>query len=111
MIVRLYTGDDGQSHFEDLNIPSGDLGTLALKSGAGLTFHSYPDGWFVDWHTERRRQYVIVLSGRMEIGVGDGTIRRLGPGDIVQAEDVTGQGHTTRTYDGPRVAVSLPMPD
>jgi hypothetical protein len=28
--------------------------------------------------------------------VGDGTVRRVGPGDVLLAEDLTGQGHITR---------------
>ena len=110
MIIRLYTGDDGQAHFEDLNVPAGDTETIALKAGADLTFRSFPDGSFGDWHTAPRRQYVIVLSGQMEIGIGDGTLRMLGPGDILQVEDLTGQGHTTRSV-GTRVSAAVPLPD
>jgi hypothetical protein len=45
----------------------------------------------------------------MEIGVGDGTKRMFNPGDILQVEDLTGQGHTTRSV-GNRVSVSVPLP-
>ena len=43
-----------------------------------------------DWHIAPRRQYIFVLSGAMEIGSGDGTMRRFGPGDVVLADDLTG---------------------
>ena len=111
MIVRIYSGDDGQSHFEDLNIPAGQEQTLALKAGADLTFRSAPDGHFSDWHNAPRRQYLIILSGKMKIVVGDRTVRTLEPGDMLVAEDLTGKGHTTRAVGGPRVTVSTPMPD
>ena len=110
MIIRLYTGNDGQAHFEDLNVPAGEVETVALKTGADMTFRSTPDGTFSDWHTAPRRQYVIVLSGQMEIGIGDGTVRRLGQGDILQVEDLTGQGHTTRSV-GNRVSATVPLPE
>jgi hypothetical protein len=45
----------------------------------------------------------------MEIGIGDGSNRLLGPGDILQVEDVTGKGHTTRSV-GERVSASVPLP-
>ncbi|MCH8279354.1 MAG: hypothetical protein J4O03_08810 [Chloroflexi bacterium] len=109
MITRLYTGDDGQAHFEDLNVPAGDSETISLKPGADMTFRSSPDGSFSDWHNAPRLQYVIVLSGQMEIGIGDGTKRTLNPGDILQVEDLTGQGHTTRSV-GNRVSASVPLP-
>ena len=44
----------------------------------------------------------------MEIGIGDGTKRTLNPGDILQVEDLTGQGHTTRSV-GNRVSASVPL--
>ncbi len=97
MIIRLYTGEDGQAQFEDLNMPAGEAETVALKSGGEMIFRSFPDGSFSDWHTGPQRQYVIVLSGQMEIGIGDGTKRMLNPGDILQVEDLTGQGHTTQS--------------
>ncbi len=109
MIVRIYTGNDGQSHFEDLDLPAGEVETIQLKDGAALTFGRAPDGHFSDWHNAPQRLYIFILSGQMEIGIGDGTVRRQGPGGIFLAEDLTGQGHTTRAV-GPRLSVSVPVP-
>ena len=112
MTIRLYTGEDGQAHFEDLNVPAGDTETVALKAGAEMTYHRFPNGSFSDWHNAPRVQYVIVLSGQMEIGIGGGSHRLLASGDILailQVEDVTGQGHTTRSV-GDRVSASVPLP-
>ena len=106
MIVRLYTGDDGQAYFEDLNVPAGDTETVALQAGADMTYRCFPNGTFNDWHNAPRVQYVIVLSGQMEIGIGDGTKRMFDPGDILQVEDLTGQGHTTRSV-GERIVASV----
>jgi hypothetical protein len=40
--------------------------------------------------------------------LGDGTIHRLGPGDVNLAEDLTGHGHTTRVVgDEPRVTATI----
>jgi hypothetical protein len=49
------------------------------------------------------------LSGRVEIGLGDGTVRRLGPGGDMPAEDLEGKGHTALTVGHePRIAVAIP---
>jgi hypothetical protein len=110
-ISRLYTGDDGQSHFEDLTLTTHQ----ALSSPAAaksIVFREAEAGRFSDWHNAPRPQYVITLSGEMEIGLGDGTIRRFGPGEGVLAEDLTGQGHTTRVSGtGPRTSVTIPLDD
>ena len=108
MIIRLYNGADGQAHFEDLNVPAGETETIALKAGADMTFRSFPDGSFSDWHNAPRLQYVIVLAGQMEIGIGDGSKRVLDPGDILRVDDIHGQGHTPRSV-GNRVVASVPL--
>jgi len=45
----------------------------------------------------------------MEIATGDGTTRRFGPGDVVVADDLTGQGHTTCSLGVPRVSATVPV--
>ena len=47
----------------------------------------------------------------MEIGIGDGTTRRFGPGDVVLADDMTGKGHTTRSLGAPRVSATVAVAD
>jgi hypothetical protein len=51
-----------------------------------------------------------LASGQAEIEVGDGTVARVGPGDVVLAEDLTGQGHVTRVVgDQPRLYAIVPL--
>ncbi|MCH8062502.1 MAG: cupin domain-containing protein [Chloroflexi bacterium] len=50
---------------------------------------------FQDWHPAPRRQYVVTLSGRAEVRIYDGASRVLSQGDVMLADDLTGQGHTT----------------
>ncbi len=104
---RLYSGDDGESHIEQLDLASQpDLTTL--HGAKGVVFRSSEPGYFSDWHIAPRRQYVITLSGEAEIGLGDGTIHRLQAGDVNLAEDLTGHGHTTRVVgDVPRVTATV----
>ena len=110
MFARLYTGDDGRSHIEDLDLDAGPIKWLTEQPTASIAFRISEAGRFVDWHTAPRRQYMITLSGQVEIGLGDGTLRRFGPGDVMLAEDLTGEGHTTRVVsDGPRTAAVVPL--
>ena len=109
MIVRIYTGHDGQTHFEDLPLPAEESHNVALQAGANLVFRCFPADYWSDWHTAPRRQYIFILVGQMEIGIGDGTARRFGPGDVVLADDLTGQGHTTRSVGVPRISATVPL--
>ncbi|PKB78353.1 MAG: hypothetical protein BZY88_18810 [SAR202 cluster bacterium Io17-Chloro-G9] len=116
--VRVYTGDDGRSHLEEIDPPfepfvdvegaHGD-GT-PMEAATGITFRRGAPGYFLDFHTAPRRQYTITLSGEIEIGTGDGTVRRYGPGTVLLAEDLTGQGHTTRVVgQEARVYIVVPL--
>jgi hypothetical protein len=98
-LYRLYTGTDGESHIETLRLDgAGEL--TALRPVAGIVFRASPAGHFLDWHPAPRRQWVIILDGELEIGLGDGSVRRFGPGDARLVEDTTGHGHTTRVVGG-----------
>jgi hypothetical protein len=108
--VRVYTGDDGQSHFEDLDLLPPNVERSAAQATTNVTFARSSDGYFNDYHNAPRRQYAIFMSGgQMEVGIGDGTVRSFGPGDAVLFEDMTGQGHTSRTVGGDRLSATVPL--
>jgi hypothetical protein len=112
-IVRLYTGADNESHFEDVDVElnvSGRVQASALQPTHGIVFRSAPANYLSDFHPVPKRQYVITLAGEVEIETGDGTIRRFGPGNVMLAEDTTGRGHITRVIGGqPRHYVFIPL--
>ena len=111
--TRMYTGDEGQTHFEDMEIP------LEVVTAAGnmsrrvpLThaiFRETQPTYDLDWHNAPQRQFILTLTGSVELTCGDGTSRVFGPGSIVFAEDVEGQGHKSRDVDSPRESVFLPV--
>ena len=110
-IVRIYTGSDDKSHMEVLDLAS-HTELTSLHDVQGIQFRASEVGSFMDFHNAPRRQYVITLSGGMEIGLADGTVRSFGPGDVLLAEDLTGQGHTTRMLgDQPRLSATIPLPE
>ena len=109
LITRVYTGDDGQTHFEELETDNHPL-LPSLTAITSLRFRVGEPGTFSDWHRESQRNYIITLAGEGEIGIGDGTFRRFGPGQIMLVEDLTGQGHTTRvSSEEPRITVAVPL--
>ena len=115
-IIRIHTGPDGQSHFEDVQLrfePRGDRSeTAELIPGSGIVVRRFDPQRSNPWHHAPGRYAVFTLSGAVDIEIGDGTVRRLGPGDILIAEDRTGQGHVTREVGpGPRVSIFVPLGD
>ena len=109
--IRLYSGDDGESHIEEID-PGTHPSWTALHGVKEMQFRSMEPGFFSDWHVAPRRQYLITLSGEAEIGLGDGTVHKIGPGDVNLAEDLTGHGHTTRVVGNvPRVVAIVHLQD
>ena len=96
-VTHLYTGPDGESHFEDIEMSLEDKGGYVLQSetmkATGIYFREMPGDHRRDRHNVSRRQFVITLDGEGEIEIGDGTKRRFRSGDILWAEDTTGRGH------------------
>ena len=108
-IYRMYTGNDNETHIEELPLSMhGELGELqAVK---GMQIQQNAGGRFLDFHQAPNKRWMITLSGELEIGLGDGTVHRFGPGDVRLIEDVTGHGHTTR-YVTDHVSALMPLPD
>ena len=109
MIVRIYAGDDGESHFQD--VAAEEFAEIAKNVGPGdITVGQRPPGWWDDYHTAPRHQYVVFLSGGAEIEVASGDKRQFGPGDVLVAEDLTGHGHIIRnTGEETRVSLAVPL--
>jgi len=113
-VTRVYTGDDGESHLEDLDVPLEDKPYGAISDWVtvtGLAFRESPDGLNIDFHVAPRRQFVVTLFGAVEIDCGNGEVRRMGAGDILLADDTTGKGHISRDVEGPRRSLFIPVAD
>ena len=100
--VRLYADAEGVSHFEDIEVPlsATNANSTSLLSElvevSGMRFRKSLPDYGTEWHPAARRQFVINLSGSLEMTAGDGEVRLFGPGSIVLVEDTTGQGHMSR---------------
>lgn len=91
---RMYTDAGGRARWETIDLAA----TPAWLEGFDTTrirFGSRQPGVLQDWHPAPQRQFVIILSGQLEIGFEDGSKKVFGPGDARLIEDTTGKGHTT----------------
>ncbi len=114
-LTRIYSGEDGDSHFMDVDVPlsevGGAIGAISdLERATGVVFRETRSDYDYDFHNAPRRHYVINLDASVEIEVGDGSKCVLGPGEILLAEDTTGRGHRSRAVDGkPRRSVFITL--
>ena len=112
-ILRVFTGPDGRSHFDEVVVElslQNAMGNMSeLQAVKGVVFRTTPADYEFDFHNAPCRQYVVNLQGTLEMEAGDGTKRRLGPGEILLGEDTTGEGHITRAVDGPGRSLFIPL--
>jgi Na+/melibiose symporter-like transporter len=115
IIKRIVAGSDGKSYLEDITLPpAAGTDPSALVSRLYTTDSeigiSRP-GTFINWHRVSTPRLLVVLKGRMEVGLGNGRTYRFGPGDMVLAMDTTGQGHTSRMLGRvPVMAMTVRLP-
>ena len=101
--VRLWTGDDQNSYFEEgvIELEPGQRGDwLSGKVDATtISFQETASGGAFAWHTAPVRQLVITLSGTLDFQTRGGEHFLLHPGNILLAEDTVGSGHSWKLTD------------
>ena len=105
-ITRIYSDVNGDSHFEDFNIPLYDSGPIGFLSDPlkvkEIIFRAVEPAYDYDFHNAPQKQYLILLDGEIEIETSTGKIRHFKAGDILLLEDTTGKGHKTKNLQPTR---------
>lgn len=99
-ITRVYSDDNGESHFEDIELPLNDNGEIGFLSDKipvkEIIFRKVKPDYDYDFHNAPQKQYIILLNGEIEIESSLGEKRTFKGGDILLLEDTQGKGHKTR---------------
>ena len=125
VITRIFTGQDGLAHAEDIELDLNARGATDMFKATGAEFSVRPptaganpgytaatDANAPGWHTGPARQFVITLFGNSEVEVSGGVHVAAAPGHINLIEDTTGKGHITRNFGpGDRIALTIPLAD
>jgi quercetin dioxygenase-like cupin family protein len=99
-VTKLYNDNNGDSHFEDIEIPlieAGSVGKLSeVLPANGVIFREVEPSYDWNFHTAPQKQYIILLDGEIEIETSLGEKRVFKAGEVLLVEDTTGKGHKTR---------------
>lgn len=108
-LKRMYKSNDDRSYFRPFDYLFADASGIPTPSRPirGFHFVSFPSEYFIDWHPEVVNNFVVVLSGELELEVGgvQGGKEIFCAGDICLAEDKTGEGHIDRSRGITRLAL------
>lgn len=96
LLPELFTDFDGRAKFRDIQMPLRE-GTSAaalssLSLGQGYQFRQSPVDFRSNFHCTTMPQWLIVLSGAMEIGLQDGTTRVFRAGQCFLSNDTLPDG-------------------
>jgi hypothetical protein len=119
--VRVYAGADGETHFEDVELPrerreslTGTVDEITAPIAVeGLVFRLVSsEASDTEPHNAPRRLVIVQIDGTVEVEVSDGEKRVFGPGSVLVVEDTTGKGHITRSLSlEPRATLIAALSD
>lgn len=94
--IVLFTDSDGRARFREEQVAL-DQGTpqaqlSALSASGGYQLRRSPVGFRSQFHCTGEPQWVFILSGRMEIGLRDGSSRVFGAGQHFFSADTVPAG-------------------
>ena len=108
--IRIFTGDDDQSHFSVSEIEWNDTQALNAISESEqaktISCEETAEGASLDWHNVLHRQYVITLSGRPELETRTGArqvLERVGQSSAFYPADGRGLCPTKTSTRSPPV--------
>src|SRR5690554_6096793 len=106
-VTRVYSDENGESHFEVIEVPlfnRGEIGFLsenvAVKS---LQFRKVSPDYDYDFHHAPQRQYIVLLDGGIEIETSLGEVRQFQTGEILLVEDTRSEEHTSELQSRPHL--------
>jgi hypothetical protein len=118
--LRIYASPDGESHFDEVNIPMAkrsifpDAAPFELSGhypASRIRFTRIPAGMHqVSWHTVPERVLTVRLDGSVEYETSDGEVRYVPAGSFVLIEDTHGKGHLSRHPQEAQTVLWITLP-
>ena len=119
--LRIFATPDGESHFDEVDIPTRSLSVHPDATPFDVT-HSYaasrirftriPAGMRqVDWHTVPEPVLTVRLDGSVEYETSDGEVRTVAAGSFVLVEDTHGKGHLSRHSPDAQLVLWISLPN
>jgi hypothetical protein len=102
-ITRIFSDENGESHFENLEIPLANQGEIGFLSEnidvTKLQFRKVSAAYDYDFHCAPQKQYIVLLDGGVMIETSLGDKRTFETGEILLVEDLSGKGHRTKNKE------------
>jgi hypothetical protein len=119
--LRIYATPDGQSHFDEVDIPTIERpifpGIAPFELSANypasrVRFTRIPAAMHeVGSHTVPERVLTVRLDGSVQYETSDGEVRHVAAGSFVLVEDTHGKGHISRHSAEAQIVIWITLPN
>lgn len=119
--LRIYAAPDGESHFDEIDIPTTkrpvfpDIAPFELSAhypASRIRFTCIPAAMReVGYHTVPERTLTVRLDGFVDYQTSDGEVRHVPAGSFVVVEDTHGKGHISRHSAGAQTVLWITLPN
>ncbi len=108
-LLEIFSDEQGETHFRRVKIetqrkdfapPSMPLDVSAEAPVTTSVFLAAQPGWDPEFHATPRKQYALLLRGRVSVTASDGETVEVGSGSAVLLNDQDSKGHRTMVLDG-----------
>jgi quercetin dioxygenase-like cupin family protein len=115
-ITEIFADGSGETHIRSVPVdleprdfapPSAPMGVSPETRMTTGVFLELPPGWDPQYHATPRRQWVVVLRGRINVTTTDGKTINFQPGDLVFLNDENSKGHRSLVQGEETVALLL----
>ena len=100
--IKIYADENRETDFQDMDVPLKEadyappappIAISPHQNATGTCAIGFPPGWFGDFHPAPKHQWMMIMSGTLEIGVSDGEKRIL-----LSSSTALGQGPIICSY-------------
>ena len=112
-LTEIFADDQGETHFRVIEIdfekrafapPSMPVHVSAAMPTTTSLFMIAPPGWDKEFHATPRKQFCVMLKGKLTVLATDGETIEMGPGDVLLVNDEASKGHLSTIQGGESAA-------
>ena len=108
---RMYADVNGDTTWQPINLDE-HPGWIEGFEAKDIKFGIRQPDIEQDWHPAPKRQFVIILSGALQITYPDGSKKVFGSGEARLMDNITGKGHKTIAVGGvPCITATIVLED
>ena len=107
-LTEIFADDQGETHFRTVEIdfetrefapPSMPVRVSAAVPTTTSLFMIAPPGWDKEFHATPRKQFCVMLRGKLTVQATSGERIEMGPGDVLLVNDPDSKGHLSTIQD------------